>query len=73
MVIEHLCKHPQHCRLIFFDRTFNINIEQDRLGWDANAPFHHGIGYGIIQLVLKVIKSLPAIHLFVGEQIGKHL
>ena len=72
VVIEHLRKDAQHGGLVLVNRSFNVDVEQDGLRGDSDAFLHRRIHHRIIKLVRKVIKGVFAVHLFVGEKVGKH-
>ena len=72
VVVEHLRKDAQHGGLVLVDRSLNVDVEQDRFRRNADTFLHRRIHHRIIKLVRKVIKGVFAVHLFVGEKVGKH-
>ena len=72
VVVEHLCKDAQHGGLVLVDRSFDVDVEQDRLRGNADTFLHRRIHHRIVKLVRKVIKGVFAVHLFVGEKVGEH-
>ena len=72
VVVEHLRKDAQHGGLVLVDRAFDVDVEQDGFRGNADTFLHRRIHHRIIKLVRKVIKGVFAVHLFVGEKVGKH-
>ena len=62
MGIEHFCKNTKYRRLILCDRTFNVNVKQNRFCHSFCRTVNHHKGSGII---LKLFpESLHATHTF---------
>ena len=72
VIVEYLRKDAQHGGLVLVDWSLNVDVEQDRLRGNADTFLHRRIHHRIVKLVCKVIKGVFAVHLFVGEKVGKH-
>ncbi len=73
VVVEHLGEDAQHGCPVLVHRSFDVDVEQDRLGGDGDASAqicHHD---RVVELVLEVVCGLPALDRPVGQKTGEDL
>ena len=67
VIVEHLCKDAQHCGLILRERTFDVNVEKDRLRRHGHTFNRLSIHHRVIKLVRKIVNRSFAADFLIGK------
>ena len=70
VVIEHLGKDAQNSGLIFRDRTFNVDIEQNGLRRYRDTLDRSCIHHGIVKFVCEIVHCFLAADFLVFKKVG---
>ena len=72
VIVKHLCKDAQNSGLILRERSFDVNVEKDRLRRHGHTFDCLSIHHRVIKLVRKVVnRSFPA-NFLIGKQIREY-
>ena len=69
VIVEHLCKDAQHCGLILRERTFDVNVEKDRLRRHGHTFNRLSIHHRVIEFVCKVVNRSFTADFLIGKQV----
>ena len=73
VIVKHLGKGAENSGLILVDRSFNVNIEQNGFCGNRHAFDRLSVHHRVIKFIFEVVNGWNSLHLFVREQVGKHL
>ena len=73
MIVEKKKKNTKDGSLVFVDRPFNVDIEQDGFRFYLCGTVNHHIGCRIVlKFFAETLHTANAVYLFVLQQIGEH-